>query len=41
MSADNDAVLDHEGLAADAGHKVDGVRPELAARTGRWSTERR
>ena len=29
--SDNDAVLDHEGLAADAGHQVDGVRPELAA----------
>ena len=30
----NDAVLDHDGLAADAGHKVDGVRPELAASAG-------
>ena len=25
--ADNDAVLDHEALAPQAGHKVDGVRP--------------
>ena len=32
--ADNDAVLDHEALAADAGHKVDGVKPELAASGG-------
>ena len=33
-AADNDAVLDHEGLAPDAGHKVDGVKPELAATGG-------
>ena len=32
--ADNDAVLDHDGLAADAGHKVDAVKPELAASGG-------
>ena len=29
--ARNNAVLDHDGLAADARHKVDGVKPELAA----------
>ncbi len=29
--ADNDALLAHDGLAADAGHKVDGVKPALAA----------
>ena len=29
--ADNDAVLDHDGLAADAAHKMDGVRPELTS----------
>ena len=28
--ADNNAVLDHDGFAADGGHKVDGVKPELA-----------
>ena len=28
--ARNEAVLDHDGLTADAGHKVDGVRPELS-----------
>ena len=27
--ADNDAVLDHEAVAPQAGHKVDGVRPEF------------
>ena len=32
--ASNDAELDHDGLAADAGHKVDGVKPELAASGG-------
>ena len=32
--ARNDAVLDHDGLAADAGHKVDAVKPELAASGG-------
>ena len=32
--SDNEAVLDHDGLAADGGHKVDGVRPELAAAGG-------
>ena len=32
--SDNDAVLDHDGLAADAGHKVDAVKPELAASGG-------
>ena len=30
----NDAVLDHEALAPQAGHKVDGVKPELAAGGG-------
>ena len=29
--ADNDAVLDHEAVAPQAGHKVDGVRPELSS----------
>ena len=29
--ADNDAVLDHEAVATQAGHKVDGVRPELSS----------
>ena len=33
-AADNDAVLDHEGLAADSGHKVDGVKPQLAVSGG-------
>ena len=32
--ARNDAELDHDGLAADSGHKVDGVRPRLAASGG-------
>ena len=32
--ANNDAVLTHDGLAADAGHKVDGVKPALAANRG-------
>ena len=32
--ARNRAELDHDGLAADAGQKVDGVRPELAATDG-------
>ena len=32
--AGNDAVLDHDGLAANASHKVDGVRPRLAATGG-------
>ena len=32
--ARNSAKLDHEGLAADSGHKVDGVKPELAATGG-------
>ena len=32
--AQNDAVLDHDGLAADVGHKVDAVKPELAASGG-------
>ena len=32
--ARNNAVLDHDGLAADSGHKVDGVKPELAASGG-------
>ncbi len=33
-TSDNAAVLDHDGLAANAGHKVDGVRPALAASGG-------
>ena len=32
--ARNDAELDHDGLAADLGHKVDGVKPALAASGG-------
>ena len=32
--ARNNAVLDHDGLAADAGHRVDGVKPQLAASGG-------
>ena len=32
--ADNDAVLDHEALAADSSHKVDGVKPELTVTDG-------
>ena len=32
--ARNNAELDHDGLAADSGHKVDGVRPQLAASGG-------
>ena len=32
--ARNNAELDHDGVAADAGHKVDGVRPRLAASGG-------
>ena len=32
--ARNNAELDHDGLAADSGHKVDGVRPRLAASGG-------
>ena len=32
--ARNNAELDHDGVAADAGHKVDGVKPELAATGG-------
>ena len=33
-TSDNPAELDHEGLAADSGHKVDGVKPALAASGG-------
>ena len=33
-ASNNDAVLDHDALAADSGHKVDGVKPELAATVG-------
>ena len=33
-AADNDAVLDHEALAADSSHQVDGVKPELAVTGG-------
>ena len=32
--ANNNALLTHDGLAADAGHKVDGVKPALAATGG-------
>ena len=32
--ARNNAELDHDGVAADAGHKVDGVKPRLAASGG-------
>ena len=32
--ARNNAELDHDGVAADAGHKVDGVKPDLAASGG-------
>ena len=32
--AGHSAVLKHDGLAADLGHKVDGVKPELAASGG-------
>ena len=32
--ADNDAVLDHEAVAPQVGHQVDGVKPELAAAAG-------
>ena len=32
--ARNNAELDHDGVAADSGHKVDGVKPELAASGG-------
>ncbi len=32
--ARNNAELDHDGVAADAGHKVDGVKSELAASGG-------
>ena len=32
--SNNDAVLDHEGLAANSGHKVDAVKPQLAATGG-------
>ena len=32
--ARNNAELDHDGLAADSGHKVDGVKPELVVTGG-------
>ena len=32
--ADNNALLTHDGVAADPGHKVDGVKPTLAANGG-------
>ena len=32
--ADNNAELGHDGVAADSGHKVDAVKPELAATGG-------
>ena len=33
-ASNNDAVLDHDELAADSGHKVDAVKPRLAASSG-------
>ncbi len=33
-AAENDAVLDHQAVAANASHKVDGVKPALAATGG-------
>ena len=33
-AAENSAVLDHDGLAADSGHKVDGAGPDLAETGG-------
>ena len=33
-TSDNPAELDHDGLAADSGHKVDGVKPALASTGG-------
>ena len=33
-TSDNPAALDHDGLAADSGHKVDGVKPALASTGG-------
>ena len=33
-AAENDAVLDHQAVAANANHKVDGVKPALAATGG-------
>ena len=32
--ANNNALLTHDGLAADAGHKVDGIKPALVANGG-------
>ena len=37
--ARNNAELDHDGLAADSGHKVDGVRPRLASAAERSVTD--
>ena len=33
-AADNDAVLDHQAVAASTQHRVDGVKPKLAATSG-------
>ena len=33
-AADNDAVLDHQAVAADTRHKVDGIKPQLATAGG-------
>ncbi len=33
-AAPNDAELDHDGLAADSNHKVDGIKPRLASTGG-------
>ena len=32
--SNNDAILDHDGLVVDSGHKVDGVNPQLAVSGG-------
>ena len=42
-ASNNNAVLDHDELAADSGHKVDADQAAMLAATvaGRWSTERR
>ncbi len=37
-TSDNPAGLDHDGLTANASHKVDGVRPELASAGGAVAT---
>ena len=32
-NSNNNAVLSHDGLAADSGHRVDGVEPKLQSAT--------